>query len=81
MTPLKFHIGQTVCLQPERGEQRLSRARYTVVRALPTDTGDQQYRIKNDHDGRERIARESQLVELLTAGAPAAASSPRHKPS
>jgi hypothetical protein len=32
-----------------------------VVRLLPNDAADREYRIKNDRDGHERVVRESQM--------------------
>ena len=34
---------------------------YTVVRLLPNDSTDREYRIKNIRDGHERVVRESQI--------------------
>ncbi|MBP0444743.1 hypothetical protein J8J14_08095 [Roseomonas sp. SSH11] len=34
---------------------------YTVVRLLPNDAPDREYRIRNDRGGQERVVRESQM--------------------
>ena len=34
---------------------------YTVVRLLPNDAADREYRIRNDRGGQERVVRESQM--------------------
>ena len=38
------------------------RGTYTIVRQLPADATERQYRVKNKRDGHERIMRESQLA-------------------
>ena len=34
---------------------------YTVVRQLPNDSSDREYRVKSERDGHERVVRESQM--------------------
>ena len=61
MTIHKFQIGQTVHFAA--GLQHVSKARgyYQIVRLLPSDTRDHQYRIKSETDGHERVVWESEL--------------------
>jgi hypothetical protein len=70
MTPHKFAVGQKVTFQPARGDARQAHGRFTVVRTLPSETRDQQYRVKNDHDGHERVVLESQLAASPVADTP-----------
>jgi hypothetical protein len=41
--------------------QATLRGTYTIVRLLPAEHNDQQYRIKSTTDGHERVVKESQL--------------------
>jgi hypothetical protein len=61
MSEHKFRVGQAVEFFPDPGVDRASRGRYTVVRLLPLEGGNPQYRLKNSTDGHERMARENQL--------------------
>jgi hypothetical protein len=38
------------------------RGKYKVLRLLPSETRDLQYRVKHTEDGHERVVRESQLT-------------------
>lgn len=56
----KFKVGQRVFFTAaniERGATGI----YRVVRQLPDEYGDQQYRIQSTTSPQERVARESQL--------------------
>ncbi|HUZ62888.1 MAG TPA: hypothetical protein VMU82_04150 [Acetobacteraceae bacterium] len=57
----KFKIGQRVRFLPDSFEQSALRGVYTVVRLMPSETRDLQYRVKNVQDGHERVVRETQL--------------------
>ena len=57
----KFAIGQRVAFTPTPFDGTAQRGVYTVVRQMPSETRDLQYRIKNSRDGHERVVRESQL--------------------
>jgi hypothetical protein len=57
----KFAIGQRVQFTPGLADGQAHRGIYTVVRQLPSETRDCQYRIKDSRDGQERVVRESQL--------------------
>jgi hypothetical protein len=58
----KFTVGQSVEFMPGRLDHHIPRGSYTIVRQLPIEQQDCQYRVKNDRDGHERIVRESQLA-------------------
>jgi hypothetical protein len=61
MPPHSFTIGQSVEFVPGRLDGNMPRGTYTVQRLLPNDGADREYRVKNVHDGHERVVRESQL--------------------
>lgn len=56
----KFRVGQAVSFSPGRGE-RNAKGRYTIVRLLPLEGNNPQYRIKNNTDGQERMVQEAEL--------------------
>lgn len=58
----KYTVGQTVRFSPA-GAGRVAHggSNYTVVRLLPAEHNDQQYRVKSTSDGHERVVKESQL--------------------
>ena len=60
--PHKYSIGQKVSFLPGSGSPSHLRGSYTIVRLLPSETGDWQYRVKSDHDTHERVVLESQLA-------------------
>lgn len=57
----KFKAGQTVRLSPSNYDHHTPRGFYEVVRILPPDGDDNQYRVKSNSDGHERVVRESEL--------------------
>jgi hypothetical protein len=57
----KFQIGQTVYFTSRPIGHMVANSTYQVVRLLPSDGSDYQYRIKNPNEAFERVARESQL--------------------
>ena len=57
----KFGSGQKVEFSPSAFDGNAPRGSYVVVRQMPSETRDLQYRIKNARDGHERVVRESQL--------------------
>jgi hypothetical protein len=59
-TPHKFNVGQTVILAPRRYESTPG-GTFTIVRAVPTEHGVRQYRIRSNVDGHERIVNEAEL--------------------
>jgi hypothetical protein len=57
----KFRIGQTVYFTSRPIGHMAANSTYEVVKLLPSDGADYQYRIKNSNEAFERVARESQL--------------------
>jgi hypothetical protein len=57
----KFHIGQTVYFTSRPIGQMAANGTYQVVKLLPSDGDDYQYRIKSADEAFERVAKESQL--------------------
>jgi hypothetical protein len=57
----KFHVGQTVFYTSSPISRPGASGSYQVVRLLPSDGDDYQYRIKNPGEAFERVAKESQL--------------------
>jgi hypothetical protein len=57
----KFQVGQTVFYTSSPVSRPGASGSYKVVRLLPSDGEDYQYRIKNPGEAFERVAKESQL--------------------
>lgn len=57
----KFTIGQTVSYTPGMFGRSNGSGTYRIVRLLPYDGSEFQYRIKSIAEAYERVARESQL--------------------
>ena len=57
----KFSVGQTVSYTSSPISRPGATGSYKVVRLLPSDGDDYQYRIKNPGEAFERVAKESQL--------------------
>jgi len=57
----KFRVGQTVFYTNSPITRPGASGTYQVVRLLPSDGDDYQYRIKNPGEAFERVAKESQL--------------------
>jgi hypothetical protein len=57
----KFHVGQTVFYTSSPISRPGASGSYKVMRLLPSDGEDYQYRIKNPGEAFERVAKESQL--------------------
>ena len=55
----KFKVGQLVDFAPSR--PATSGRPYEIVRLLPAEAGELQYRIKSKSEGFERVAKESEL--------------------
>lgn len=70
MSAHKFAVGQKVSFHPVAGDLRQLRGSYTVVRLLPSETRDLQYRVRSDQDGHERVILESQLAAAPPTGRP-----------
>ena len=63
-----FALGQVLEFNPGKFDGAGARGAYTVVRLLPNDGRDREYRVKNVRDGHERVVRESQLRRLPPLG-------------
>jgi hypothetical protein len=61
MPPHSFAVGQSVEFMPVRFDGNAPRGFYTVLRLLPNDGRDREYRVRSRTDGHERVVRESQL--------------------
>ncbi len=57
----RFKVGKTVRFAPRGPERSTPAGQYEIVRLLPADGDDYQYRIKSLTDGHERVVKESQL--------------------
>ena len=57
----KFQIGQTVFYTSRPIGHMAANGTYEVVKLLPSDGDDYQYRIKSAQEAFERVAKESQL--------------------
>ncbi len=57
----KFQVGQTVSYTSSPITRPGASGSYKVVKLLPSDGDDYQYRIKNPGEAFERVAKESQL--------------------
>ncbi|TWT06121.1 hypothetical protein [Reyranella sp. CPCC 100927] len=57
----KFKPGQFVRIQPARSPAAPPAGRYEIVRTLPPDNNENQYRVRNTEDNHERVVRESEL--------------------
>jgi len=57
----KYRVGQTVFYTSSPISRPGASGSYQVVRLLPSDGDDYQYRIKNADEAFERVAKESQL--------------------
>ena len=57
----KFQIGQPVYFTSRPIGHMAANSTYQVVKLLPSDGADYQYRIKNANEAFERVVRESQL--------------------
>ena len=57
----KYNVGETVYFTASNVARPAASGTYEVIRLLPTDGDDCQYRIKNSIEAFERVAKESQL--------------------
>jgi hypothetical protein len=57
----KFKVGQRVDFMPNKIELVGSAREYEIMRLLPSEDGQLQYRIKTSSETFERVAKESQL--------------------
>ena len=56
-----FAVGQMLEFDPGKFDGTAARGSYAVVRLLPNDGSDREYRVRSARDGHERVVRESQL--------------------
>ncbi|MCC6946246.1 MAG: hypothetical protein IT539_00630 [Bradyrhizobiaceae bacterium] len=61
MTKNRFRVGESVRYTSNTVGRPGARDGYTIVRVLPPENGEQQYRIKSASEAHERVAQESQL--------------------
>jgi hypothetical protein len=57
----KYRVGETVYFTSPSFGRAAATGSYTVVKLLPSEGDDYQYRIKNSDEAFERVAKESQL--------------------
>jgi hypothetical protein len=62
-----FAVGQNVEIVPGRYDGDIPRGTYTILRLLPNEGADREYRVRHQRDGQERVVRESQLRLGLTS--------------
>lgn len=58
----KFPVGATVTFTASNVSRPAATGTYEIIRQLPTDGEDCQYRIKSSTEAFERVAKESQLA-------------------
>jgi hypothetical protein len=58
----KFKPGQFVRIQSARSNLAPPGGRYEIVRQLPPENNDFQYRVRSTADNHERVVRESELT-------------------
>jgi hypothetical protein len=58
----KFSVGSTVYFTASNVSRPAATGTYEVIRLLPTEGDDCQYRIKSSSEAFERVAKESQLA-------------------
>jgi hypothetical protein len=64
MNAHKFAVGQLVSFLPGPGDVHVPPGKYKIQRLLPSETKDNQYRVKHAGDGHERVVVESKLAAL-----------------
>ena len=60
----RYHVGEEVYYTSPTFGRTSASGNYTVVKLLPSDGDDYQYRIKSSGEAFERVAKESQLDKL-----------------
>jgi hypothetical protein len=65
MSSHRFKVGQFVDFAPGRVGLPASSGKYTIVKLLPLQDGQPQYRIKSTAETFERMASEGQLTRRL----------------
>ena len=64
MMPHKYRVGDTVYYTSPSFGRAAASGSYTVVKLLPSEGDDYQYRIKSSGEAFERVAKESQLDRI-----------------
>jgi hypothetical protein len=64
----KFKVGQLVDFTPARLGMATSGRPYEVVRLLPAEAGELQYRVKSKSESFERVVKESELSRRTPTG-------------
>ena len=67
MTHHKFRVGQLVDFAPSRPGVATPGRQYEIIRLLPANGGELQYRVKSKSEPFERVARESELSQRSLA--------------
>ena len=57
----KYQVGETVYFTSPNFGRTAASGTYTVIKQLPSESDDYQYRIKSSGEAFERVAKESQL--------------------
>ena len=60
----KYQVGETVYFTSPTFGRAAASGTYTVVKLLPSESDDYQYRIKSSGEAFERVAKESQLDKM-----------------
>ncbi len=60
----KYHVGEVVYYTSPTFGRAAATGSYTVVKLLPSEGEDYQYRIKSSGEAFERVAKESQLEKI-----------------
>ncbi|HEY4142663.1 MAG TPA: hypothetical protein VGM57_14675 [Pseudolabrys sp.] len=60
----RYQVGEIVYFTSPSFGRASASGNYTVVKLLPSDTDDYQYRIKSSGEAFERVAKESQLEKI-----------------
>jgi len=63
-TTHKYQVGETVYYTSPTFGRAAATGSYTVVKLLPSESDDYQYRIKSSGEAFERVAKESQLERV-----------------
>jgi hypothetical protein len=58
----KYEVAQMVNFTPDKSSLETSPGRYEILRQLPTNGSENQYRVRSVEDNHERVVRESQLA-------------------
>ena len=64
----KFKVGQLVDFAPSQRGMAPSGRPYEIVRLLPAEAGELQYRVKSKSESFERVVKESELSRRTPTG-------------